>query len=140
MLQNSSVELVIVDGDMETDLLNLAEESLKEYKFQYLTAATFPTDGSILAWFNGQPLHAPPLSLNLLHNAMIKALFGEQFSINVINAPFKSDAKSYGSTGFDGFVIMFPIFVGIVMSILSPSYISFYIKVKKFIIKWNLYH
>lgn len=38
---------------------------------EFLVTAEFQNSG-ITAWFNNQPYHVAPLSLNLIHNAMIK--------------------------------------------------------------------
>lgn len=131
IIEHSPVSLWTVNGaDMETSLFQLANDSLKEYKAQYITAADFFENGTSVAWFNGRAIHSAPLSLNLMHNAIVKSIVGESYSINVRNAPFATKSETSISTSTQGFAMMFPIFIGIVMSILSPSYILFYIKVK----------
>ncbi|XP_055909470.1 phospholipid-transporting ATPase ABCA1-like isoform X2 [Eupeodes corollae] len=61
---------------------------------RYIAAATIDT-GTIIAWLNNKPLHSAPLTVNLIHNAMAKALIGSNASITVTNAPlpFSKDSK-----------------------------------------------
>lgn len=42
---------------------------------------------NITAWFNTQPYHALPITLNLVHNAILKATFGSDFELHVGNKP-----------------------------------------------------
>lgn len=42
---------------------------------------------NITAWFNTQPYHALPITLNLVHNAILKASFGSDFELHVGNKP-----------------------------------------------------
>lgn len=127
---------------MERGLLNLANQSIKSYLFQYLTAASFHKNGTIVAWFNGQALHSAALALNLVHNAISKVI-GEDFGINLQNDPLKFLPKIENSTipdmfkDQDGFGYIFAFILGMVMSILSASYIIFYIKVKLLLILFS---
>lgn len=41
----------------------------------------------VTAWFNNQPYHSIPLSLSLVHTALIRAFLGSEFQITVTNAP-----------------------------------------------------
>ncbi|XP_070068185.1 phospholipid-transporting ATPase ABCA3-like [Drosophila takahashii] len=52
----------------------------------YLVGASF-SNSKIIAWLNNQAYHAAPLALNMVHNAMAKALVGPQVQIGVTNAP-----------------------------------------------------
>nr|XP_044248856.1 LOW QUALITY PROTEIN: phospholipid-transporting ATPase ABCA1-like [Drosophila takahashii] len=52
----------------------------------YLVGASF-SNSKIIAWLNNQAYHAAPLTLNMVHNAMAKALVGPQVQIGVTNAP-----------------------------------------------------
>lgn len=116
-----------IDEDMETYLRQASNESLREYKFQYIAAVSFHDNGTILAWYNGQALHSAPLSLNLVHNAIIKAIFRENFGINVNNQPceFYIDViDNYESIGLE-----MTLFFNFVMPVLNTLYILFYIKV-----------
>lgn len=137
-IEKSSATLETVGpGNMQTNLLNLAQTSLKKYKFQYLTAISFNRSDTIIAWFNNQALHTASLALDLVHNAMMKTFCGDDHSIHVTNAPLKFQPKNDTTPdpfeNIDGFGYLFASAAAIVMAILSASYIAFYIKVRKLI-------
>lgn len=52
-------------------ILNLGKEMQVRINSRYLAAATVGTN-KITAWLNNQPLHTAPLTVNLVHNAIIK--------------------------------------------------------------------
>lgn len=126
-------QLLAVDGDMQSGLLKLASESLKKFKFQYVTGISFGADDSIVAWFNNQFIHSAALSLNFVHNAILKTFATTDHNIHVKNAPLKflptNDTVPEIALNVDTFGFGFTIVVGLSMTILSASYISFYIKV-----------
>uniref|UniRef100_A0A1I8Q220 ABC transporter domain-containing protein n=1 Tax=Stomoxys calcitrans TaxID=35570 RepID=A0A1I8Q220_STOCA len=53
---------------------------------RYLAAASIRSN-NITAWLNNQPLHTAPLTVNLVHNAIVKAAMNESYEIEVTNAP-----------------------------------------------------
>ncbi|XP_065364636.1 phospholipid-transporting ATPase ABCA3-like isoform X2 [Calliphora vicina] len=67
-------------------ILDLGKEIQVRINSRYLAAATIGTK-NITAWLNNQPLHTAPLTVNLVHNAMIKALKNDSYQITVTNAP-----------------------------------------------------
>lgn len=131
IVQYSSAELLSVNENrMEDDLMNLSKADLIRYKFQYITAASFFGNGTVVTWFNGQALHSAPLSLNLMHNAIAKAIIGNSSSIHVKNAPFKHFPKTQSTNSvLQKYGFTLAIFIGIAMGIYSPAYFSFYIQV-----------
>lgn len=52
------------------------------------------TANHFIAWFNNQAFHTPPLSLNAIHNAMVKETFDSNHSIQVINWPLPYNEDS----------------------------------------------
>ncbi|XP_070507949.1 phospholipid-transporting ATPase ABCA3-like [Chironomus tepperi] len=50
---------------------------------------------NITAWFNNQPYHTLPITLSVVHNAVLKAYFGSDFAINVGNKPlpYRNETK-----------------------------------------------
>ena len=118
---------------MQKTLLNIAQVSMKEYYFQYLTAATVIQNQTILAWFNGQAIHSASLALDLVHNALIKMLAGVDYGIHVSNKPLpflpRNDTTIPDTPDIDSFGYSFAITIGILMSVLSASYIGYHIKV-----------
>lgn len=130
-------ELRFVEGDIKSALLKIANETLPSYRFHYLTAAEFNQNETI-AWFNGVALHSAPLSLNLVHNAMVKSSLGHDHSICLTNKPFplesaqdKFDSDSQEVTNImrELFGLLFAVFIYIAMSIHSARFITFYIEV-----------
>ncbi|XP_053951058.1 phospholipid-transporting ATPase ABCA3 [Anastrepha ludens] len=67
-------------------ILDLGKTEQVRINARYVAAATVES-GKITAWLNNQPLHTAPLTVNLVHNAMARALIGEEASISVTNAP-----------------------------------------------------
>lgn len=133
---DSGVELRIMEGEMETALLAMANVSFPEYKFRYLTAASFTDNETIVAWFNELAFHSAPLSLNSVHNAIVKQLFGDDHSICLTNKPLPFLEGNYPLNGviiwkiFDQvFAHFLSVIVYIVMSIYSTKYVMFYIEV-----------
>lgn len=118
---------------MQKTLLNIAQTSMKQYYFQYLTAASVLENQTIIAWFNGQAIHSASLALDLVHNALIKMAAGIDYGIHVINKPLpflpNNDTTIPEVPDIDSFGYFFAITIGIVMTVLSASYIGYHIKV-----------
>ena len=80
------------------------------------------------AWFNGQSYHTPPLSLNLIHNALLAHYTGDaDFRLTVTNHPLpftEFDKLNQGSSGsLVGFQVGFNLAFG--MAFLSASFVIF---------------
>lgn len=118
---------------MQKTLLDVAQKSMKEYYFQYLTAATVLKNQTIVAWFNGQAIHSATLALDLVHNALIKIAAGADYGIHVANKPLpflpKNDTTIPDAPDMDSFGYSFAMTIGVLMSVLSASYIGYHIKV-----------
>lgn len=94
-------------------------------KTQYIVGASITNDSSIIAWYNNEPYHSPPLAINLLHNALVKSRLGSGYSIDVSNSPLPYSTQSriemletFTSTGFQisasitsGMAIVLAIFI-----------------------------
>lgn len=83
---SSTTQLTEIIEDMETYILDLSKTLITRINAQYIVGATI-TNNNITAWYNNQPYHGAPLTLNLLHNAMLKALNCVNCEITVINHP-----------------------------------------------------
>lgn len=134
-INSSSAKLQITYDDMEQTLLNIAQKSMKQYYFQYLTAASVLPNQTIIAWFNGQAIHSASLALDLVHNALIKITAGIDYGIRVANKPLpflpSNDTTIPDEPDMDSFGYSFAITVGILLSVLSASYIGYHIKEKE---------
>lgn len=87
-------------------------------------------NSSFIAWFNGQPFHTSPLSLNLLHNAIVHAKFGDDHSIQVFNwpVPFRPESKALLTMTGDDMGSQLAMNLSFVMAFTSALYIMFYIR------------
>lgn len=73
---------------IENHFLALAVKELVTVNSQYMCGLSFnSTTSRLIAWFNNQAFHTLPLSLNAIHNAMVKEAFDSNHSIQVINSP-----------------------------------------------------
>lgn len=97
---------------------------------RYLAGMSLVNDTQIVAWFNNQPFHTAPLSVNLVHNAVVRAKFGEDYSIHVSNSPLPFRVESTMSLLMAGSNMGFQLATNIsfAMAFVSSFYIMFYIK------------
>lgn len=113
-------------------IINLSKTMLVQVNQQYLVGATVLDGNTITAWFNNQAFHTAPLSVALVHNAIIRARLGESYGIDLINDPMQYTPESRllmiqqgGTMGFQ-----LSINVGFAMAFVAAFYIIAYIKVK----------
>lgn len=99
----------------------------------YVSAISFgkSENDTITAFFNAEMLHAAPLSLNLIHNAIVRAYFDDNHSITVINEPLKYTTQSQIvlirlGTSF-GYILS--ALLGFAMSFVSGFYVMSIVKV-----------
>lgn len=69
--------------------LKIATEFLGEFTRKYLIGATFQKD-TIIAWFNGQPYHTMPLTINTINRALLQSNNGTSYDISTSNYPYKA--------------------------------------------------
>lgn len=77
---------------MSNHILKKYNESFSHVSKEYMIGATFKKD-TIIAWFNGQPYHTSPLTLNTINRALVKSLVGNDFDITVTNKPYNMPTK-----------------------------------------------
>ncbi|KAH8387873.1 hypothetical protein KR093_009980 [Drosophila rubida] len=84
---------------------NFSDFILDQYNAQAhlsprFVAAASLGDGQIIAWLNSDPLHAAPLSLNLVHNALARHLIDEGSTITVVNSPYHAtESEEFATMG-----------------------------------------
>ncbi|XP_055842779.1 LOW QUALITY PROTEIN: uncharacterized protein LOC129909731 [Episyrphus balteatus] len=112
-------------------ILNLAQTEQWEINSKYIAAATVD-DKMITAWLNNQPLHSAPLTLNIIHNAMARALIGPDASITVTNSPlpiiWHDTSQSSSGPSRESLAFEVAIIVGFCMCIVSAFYVIFIIR------------
>lgn len=133
--QSKNAKLEITKSqDMEAYFLELAAPNPARVNRNYLAGATFNKfdNGTIIAWYNGQPFHTAPLTLNLVHNAIVKTMIGPDHNIQLHNYPMENTTKKSqendsepkainGSGLFEG--------LGVLLCFVTANYIMGYIKV-----------
>ena len=100
--QFTSNALDIVEEDMSTHYLRKSKQFLTRLNSRYLYGATIGSK-DITVWFNNQPYHTSPVSLSLVHNAILSAVAGKTCSISVSNQPlpYSTDTRvSYHSLDY----------------------------------------
>lgn len=119
-----------INTDIEDYFLNLAKTILVRLNSQYLMGATITGIDTITAWFNNQPYHAAPLTINAVHNAVIRAHLGSDHTITIVNSPLPYTADTRleminigGTMGFQ-----LAINIGFAMSFVAAFYALSYIK------------
>lgn len=120
------------EGDFLTHML-LYNESRYVVDSTHFAAVSFVEDGGIIAWFNNEAYHTAPLSLNLVHNAVVRAILGDDHSIRVINKPLPFNPNISRPVDFSDsneFVALeLSVNIGMAMVFVSAFYVIFYIKV-----------
>lgn len=129
-LENVSASVWDIDGlpDFFNYAVNVSEKLPREYRFQLIGGCSFTKDYRRIR-YNPQALHTAPLAFDLLADAVIKSRICQNCSVRTINKPFKympSTASTNASIKKYGFTLA--IIIGIVIGIVSASYISFYIQ------------
>lgn len=111
-------------------MLRLARSMLVRVNSRYLAGATIIDPQRIVAHFNNQPYHTAPLSLSLVHNAVLRSHLGIDHSITVFNKPLEYSSHSRmkllqlgGTMGFQ-----LAVNVGFAMAFVASFYVLSYIK------------
>lgn len=137
--KHQSQVIDIADRDFDDYIIESSKENLPKVRMRYVVGATFdPVNKSIKgqrpkikAWFNNEPFHSSPLSLNLVHNTILqKLLNSSEYFINIINypQPFTLDTRlnSLAMGNNIGFQIAFNI--GFSMAFVSSFYVIFCVR------------
>ncbi|CAB3381980.1 Hypothetical predicted protein [Cloeon dipterum] len=135
-LQDYRTDIVAPDMTMRDFILQKGRDDIVVYNMQYIAGATFDYDNetrrdSITAWFSNQPLHAAPLALDLVYNAIMKRYLGDEYSIQTNNhpLPYRSSTRvqlQLTGTLSKGFQYAFN--VGFSMAFVSAFYVLFYVR------------
>lgn len=128
---NGLHEFEKINENLEGYILRLAKAMLVRVNSRYLAGATIRDSMRITAFFNNQPFHTAPLSLSLVHNAVIRAHLGSDHSITVFNKPLPYSSHSRmkllqlgGTMGFQ-----LAVNVGFAMAFVASFYVLSYVKV-----------
>lgn len=94
MFKKSAHLLTEISAPMEEHILMKYMNPNALVKSLYIVGASITNYTNITAWYNNEPYHSPPLSINLVHNAVLKSHLGSEYSIQVINEPLPYSTKS----------------------------------------------
>ncbi|XP_049855750.1 phospholipid-transporting ATPase ABCA3 isoform X1 [Schistocerca gregaria] len=130
------VDLGINNTDITDAILLAQNKNLKEANQRYIVSASFElneiTNQPIATgWFNAQPYHTPPLSLNLLVNAMMRFYSGNNnYTLRIVNHPLPYSQESQLSLAADGRSAGFQVALNLAFSLsyVAPFFVLFYIK------------
>lgn len=92
-LVNNYKSLLVAKNKVETVkdvsifVMAKSQESLPTVNRQFLIGASF-TREIVIAWFNGQPFHTMPLTINTINRAILRNNAGNDFDISVVNKPY----------------------------------------------------
>lgn len=97
---------------------------------RYPIGLTAHENGTMIAWFNNQLYHTAPISLNLLHNAILKATVGADHSIKVANwpVPFNPISKTLLTMNGDDMGSQLAANMSFAMAFIMAFYALIYIK------------
>lgn len=134
MLRNKS-KIISIDIESSVDDLFMELEKFQtpnEIGSKFLVGASFESE-QLIAWFSGQPYHVAPLSLNLMHNAIVRSVLNESFSIHVQNKPMPK-MKSLSNDNYDSASFGKSLITNISFAIafVTAFPLLFYIKVRLF--------
>ncbi|CAO1389036.1 unnamed protein product [Diamesa tonsa] len=116
--------------NIEHFILKKYNESLKTVNSEYLIGASITKDG-IKAWFNYQPFHTVPLTLNTINRALLKLSAGDEHDIGITNKPYilqeeGSHHQSHQPISFDSIPVY--VLLYFLMIYWPAVFIGFYIK------------
>lgn len=125
----SNSRLDIITRDMNEYYLNTSRQFLARLNERFLYGASI-NDSNITIWFNNQPYHALPISLSLMHDAILKTVSGKNCKITVSNEPLPFMAESrmmmLQAGNNMGFQLSFNI--GFAMAFVASFFVIAYIK------------
>lgn len=117
-------------SDMTDYILKKTKEVPSVVRNRYLVGTTIDSDDNkIIAWFNNNPYHTPPLALDLVINTVLKK-FSPKHTITISNhpIPYTLDAKLRQLNQMGDMSYMIAVNLVFSMSIISAFYIMFYIR------------
>ncbi|XP_055326120.1 phospholipid-transporting ATPase ABCA3-like, partial [Sitodiplosis mosellana] len=127
--ENASHTLDEFDEDIQHHFLKLGNEIKVRTNTRHLVGLSYHNH-SFIAWFNNQLFHTAPLSLNLLHNALLRSKLGDGYSIQVSNnpIPFRPESKIVLTMNGNDMGSQLAKYISFAMAFTMALYIMFYIR------------
>uniref|UniRef100_A0A240PML2 ABC transporter domain-containing protein n=1 Tax=Anopheles atroparvus TaxID=41427 RepID=A0A240PML2_ANOAO len=117
-------------GWMEDVFLYFTEQNLVMVNRQFIVGASITRD-NLTAWFNNEALHSPPVSLLMMHNALLAAFTGShEYRIALTNypLPYTDDTRLQLMRTFNNLGFQLAYYTGFAMSFVVGFYVIFYIR------------
>lgn len=110
-------------------ILQQSRNNLPAVRMRYIVGASF-NEKNITGWFNNEPYHSLPLTLNLIHNSILYTSNSTKHNISITNRPMpfslETKMKQLADGNSIGFQIAFNI--GFSMTFVSSFYILFCVR------------
>ncbi|XP_055628188.1 phospholipid-transporting ATPase ABCA1-like [Toxorhynchites rutilus septentrionalis] len=128
--QTESRHINITQDNIAQTFLNIATEHLVKANRRFIIGASILED-NITAWFNNEALHSPAISLNVMHNALLRTFaLSDEYRIDVTNhpLPYKAETKIQLSRAHNNLGFQLAYNTGFGMAFVSGFYVIFYIR------------
>lgn len=98
-----------------------------------LIGATMSNDTHATAWFHNQGLHVAALSVNMLHEAVLRADMGDESGIDVVNwpLPYTKEMRNHLMVLESKLMVALPENLSLAMSFVGAMYVLAYIRVSR---------
>lgn len=128
-LPRDRYELNVISKPMIPHYLKLAETILSRLNNRYLFGVTIESP-NITVWYNNQPYHTSPISLSLLHNAVLRAVSQRNVSISVSNKPllFRAESRMIMLQAGNNLGFQLSFNIGFAMAFVASFFVILYIK------------
>ncbi|KAK9892600.1 hypothetical protein WA026_020981 [Henosepilachna vigintioctopunctata] len=109
-------------------ILNLTIASPSSVKYNYIVGASF-RNNTAYAWFNNEPYHSVPLSVELLLQSKYKSILGSDYNIDFVNYPLpKNTTRTVRITESFVFGFSTTLTLSVALAFVGTFYILFNIK------------
>lgn len=121
--------LDVITRDMNDYYLDRSKLLLARLNERFLYGATIG-ESNITIWFNNQPYHTLPVSLSLIHDAILTTVSGKNCKITVSNEPlpFLAESKMMMLQAGNNMGFQLAFNVGFAMAFVASFFVIAYIK------------
>ncbi|XP_053679318.1 phospholipid-transporting ATPase ABCA3-like [Anopheles nili] len=115
---------------MEDVFLHFADLSLMMVNRQFIVGASILRD-NLTVWFNNEALHSPPVALQMMHNAILRAYTrtpSHNISLTNFPLPYTDETRLQLMRTFNNLGFQLAYYTGFAMSFVIGFYVIFYIR------------
>lgn len=123
------VDVEVISDNMTEHYLKKSKQFLARVNRRYLYGVTISRP-NFTVWYSNQPYHASPISLSLLHNAILRTVAGRDCSISVSNKPlaYRTESRMMMLQAGNNLGFQLSFNVGFAMAFVASFFIIGYIK------------